>query len=69
MREAVFLRLPLPYGRMTYIRFQGSDVTVLSAVSGSPSVFVPSERGHYITSRPDVNIRTTSHIIRGRYGF
>ena len=44
----------LPYGRMTYIRFQGSDLRPLSRY-GSPSVFVPSERGHYITFRAFVN--------------
>ena len=54
MREAVVLYWPLPYGRITYIRFQGSDF-VLSAARGSPSVVVPSERGHYIISPALVN--------------
>ena len=48
--------LPLPYGRMTYTGSKGRAPAPLSPLRGAPSVFVPMERGYYITSAGPVNI-------------
>ena len=50
---------PLPYGRMTYTGSKGRAPAPLSPLRGAPSVFVPTERGYYITSGNPVNIPST----------